>query len=292
MGGRVAPTNSGSAISPALRSPMGRSYPEHAADPCDDLWRTEGNRNTEDCPDAPAPGQAIRHRHGPERHHENDGDWRQPGEYVRLKRRGACHEGRALRLCDCQRSRRQHGDRTQRSRWHAVHTMRTHLRSPSYSRLGDNVHGSSRTCALLFPPPIEFLPLDPARGAETKAGDNERMVVLLFTLLIGPVIGADARFDEQLITLACVARQCLAHHAKGHEPKTCGDLTSSAAFILSGVVVPDEAEARVAPIAFGNELRIASKITYRSERETIHLTYSSGQCWWWCDSGAVYAAHS
>src|SRR6516164_8388405 len=120
-------------------------------------------------------------------------------------------------------------------------------------------------------PPIEFLPLGLAGRPEAKAVNNERMVVFLFTLLVGPVIGTHARFDESLIALACVARQGLSHRAEGHKPQTGGDLTGSAAFVLPGVVVAHKAEARVARIVFGDELWIARKIAYRSKLEAVHV---------------------
>src|SRR5207245_6541869 len=65
-------------------------------DPPDNLRRTEGERDPEDRAQAPTPGHAVCHRHGAERHHENDCDRREPGENVGLKGGGAGHEWGAL----------------------------------------------------------------------------------------------------------------------------------------------------------------------------------------------------
>jgi hypothetical protein len=105
---------------------------------------------------------------------------------------------------------------------------------------------------------------------------------LLLTLLVGPVVGAHVRLDEQLIALSYVARQRLAHRAEGYEPQTGGNFTGSAAFILAGVVVTHETETGVTRIVFGDELRVASKIADRSQREAVQCDFSSG--WWWCAS--------
>src|SRR5262252_4345459 len=48
--------------------------------------------------------------------------------------------------------------------------------------------------------------------------DDEGMVVLLLTLLVGPVVGPHTRLDNQLVTLASVACQRFAHRTEGNEP--------------------------------------------------------------------------
>src|SRR5271169_1896926 len=78
--GRVAPIKSGSAMSPALRCRMCHLAlsAEHPADPGDNLRRAEGNRNTDDEADEPAPRGATGHREAPRHHNQNDGNRCQP----------------------------------------------------------------------------------------------------------------------------------------------------------------------------------------------------------------------
>src|SRR5271163_742999 len=96
--GRVAPINSGSAISPALRCRM--FHPalgaEHPTNPADDLRRSKGNRNADDETDKPTPRGAAGHGEASRHHDQNDGNGRQPREDVRLKRGGTCEKRRGL----------------------------------------------------------------------------------------------------------------------------------------------------------------------------------------------------
>src|SRR5258708_4539106 len=99
--GRVAPINSGSAMSPALRCRM--YHPslgaEHPTNPGNNLRCSKGNRNTDDKTDKPTPGGAAGHSKAPRDHDQNDGNGRQPRENVGLKRGGAREKRRGL----CQR---------------------------------------------------------------------------------------------------------------------------------------------------------------------------------------------
>src|ERR1700746_2209481 len=73
IGGLVAPTNRGSALSPALRVPTALvSHAEHAAYPGNDLRCAEGDRDSKYCAQAPAPAQATCHSHGSQPHDQND----------------------------------------------------------------------------------------------------------------------------------------------------------------------------------------------------------------------------
>src|ERR1700733_5571565 len=98
--GRVAPINSGSAMSPALRCCMCHSAlgAEHPADPGDNLRRSKGNRNTDDKTDKPTPRGAAGHGKAACDHHQNDGNGRQPRENVGLQRGGAREKRRGLCL--------------------------------------------------------------------------------------------------------------------------------------------------------------------------------------------------
>src|ERR1700739_252449 len=98
IGGRVTATKSTSAVSPALRS-LTSSHSEHAADPSDDLRRTERDRYSNNRADAPAPRHSICHRHAAQNHDENDRDGHQPGENIGLQSGGAGEERRGLSEC-------------------------------------------------------------------------------------------------------------------------------------------------------------------------------------------------
>src|SRR5580698_641074 len=89
--GRVAPINSGSAMSPALRCRMRHLAlgAEHPANPGDDLRCAKGNRNTDDKTDKPTPRRAAGHGKASRDHDENDGNRCQPRKNVGLKRSGA-----------------------------------------------------------------------------------------------------------------------------------------------------------------------------------------------------------
>src|SRR5258705_47895 len=56
IGGRVTPTNTGSAVTPALRSRMGHLAPEQGPNPRHDLRRPEDGRDPDNGANPPAPG--------------------------------------------------------------------------------------------------------------------------------------------------------------------------------------------------------------------------------------------
>src|ERR1017187_9725944 len=60
-------------------------------------------------------------------------------------------------------------------------------------------------------PVVQLFPLGLAWRTETKALDHEGVVVLPLALLIGPVVGTDAGIENQLIALAGVPGDRLAH---------------------------------------------------------------------------------
>src|SRR5450755_352381 len=80
MGGRVAPINSGSTDSPGLRSRIAVcSDAKQTANPGHYLGRTEGDRDSQDGANAPAPRHSVCHCHAAQDHDKNDGNGRQPG---------------------------------------------------------------------------------------------------------------------------------------------------------------------------------------------------------------------
>ena len=98
---------------------------------------------------------------------------------------------------------------------------------------------------------------------------------MFLPLLVGPVIGTHVRLDDQLVSFARVARQSLAERTEGDEPQTGGDLAGGTAFVLAGVVVPYQAEARVARLVLGDELRVTGEVADRGEIEAVHVGWSS-----------------
>src|SRR5215469_10696055 len=132
---------------------------------------------------------------------------------------------------------------------------------------------------LRFAPCVALFPLDLAGGAEAEAVDNERVIVLLLALLVGPVAGPYVRFDKQLVALACIARERLAQRAERHQPQGGHHLAGCARLVLTRVIVAHQAEARVAGVVLGNQLRVASEIIDRGQREAVHRECSSMLVW-------------
>src|ERR1700728_1027389 len=120
-------------------------------------------------------------------------------------------------------------------------------------------------------PQLELVALGLARSPEAEPLDDERIVVLLFTLLIGPIVRPDPGVENQLITLEAVVRDCLAEASKGDEPQAGDNLACAAVLILAGVVVADQAEARVADVALGDQLRILCKISDCGACAPVHV---------------------
>src|SRR5256885_3580928 len=260
--------NSGSAVSPPLRALgvglMARLDSEHAADPGDDLRRAEGDRYPEDRAEAPTPGHSVCHCHGAERHDENDGDRREPGEQVDLQGSRAGEERRALR----ERRDRRPGD----ERGGGAPGVRRADAGEAHGglRLAHAARACGHTRRALPTPRLEFLALPGPRRSGTEAVDDKGVVVLLLALLIGPVVGAHPRLDDELIALARVAGDRLTERAERDEPQRGDDLTRGPLFALAGIVVAHQTEARVAGVVLGRQFRVARQIADRSQRETIH----------------------
>src|SRR5438046_1346681 len=99
--------------------------------------------------------------------------------------------------------------------------------------------GFERSLSLIAPR-RQFLPLDLAGCAETKSLDDERMVVLLFTLLVRPVVGPDLRLDDELVALARVLCNRLPEVLERDEPETGNRFACVALLILPGIIVADQ----------------------------------------------------
>src|SRR5258708_31020533 len=94
----------------------------------------------------------------------------------------------------------------------------------------------------LIAPRRKFFALHLPRRAESKVLYDERMVVLLLALLVDPIVGADLRLKYELVTLARMFGDGLAETLEGDEPN-CGDgLPHVAAFVLTCIVIADEAQ--------------------------------------------------
>src|SRR5256886_2764051 len=122
-----------------------------------------------------------------------------------------------------------------------------------------------------FPAPcLELLPLGGTPGSETEAVPDKGGVVLLLALLVGPVALAHPRLDDELITPARIPGEYLAERAERHEPQAGRDLARGALFVLAGVVIPHQTEARVAAVVLGRQFRVAGQIADCGQRETVH----------------------
>src|ERR1700733_15382885 len=77
MAGRVPPPKRGSAWIPMGCSPITSSDSKHAADPGDDLLRTEYEANPNDARYRPSPRDFVEPRRGTQRHHGNNCDRRE-----------------------------------------------------------------------------------------------------------------------------------------------------------------------------------------------------------------------
>src|SRR5882762_2365087 len=72
------------------------------------------------------------------------------------------------------------------------------------------------------------------RRAESKVLNDERMVVLLLAFLVGPIVGADLRLENELISLARMFGDGLAEAFERHEPDGGDGLPHVAALVLTG----------------------------------------------------------
>src|SRR6266481_9815605 len=121
--------------------------------------------------------------------------------------------------------------------------------------------GLKRSDVPLIVPSSKLFALRPPRRAESKVLNDERMVVLLLALLIGPIVGPDLRLKYELVTLARMFGDGLAETLECDEPN-CGDgLPHVAALVLTCIVIADETQARIGGIAFDRQFRILGEVS-------------------------------
>src|SRR5579863_796506 len=96
------------------------------------------------------------------------------------------------------------------------------------------------------------------------------MVVLPFALLVRPIVGADLRLKNELVTLAHVLGDRLSKTLERHEPEGVYRLAYIAVFILTGIVVSDQAKLCVGGVAFDGELGVFGEIADGCYGEAIH----------------------
>jgi len=159
------------------------------------------------------------------------------------------------------------------SRWRAPTDMRSLElgvtgTSPS-GLMSDSRFKCGRFRAWLTPF-IEFLTLDSPGRAESETLDNEGMVVLLLTLLVGPVVGPNAGFDHQLIPFEGILGQSLTQSPEGHEPQARDDFARGALLVPARVVVSDQADSGIERVSFCNEFRVTSQVADSNDTKTIH----------------------
>src|ERR1700722_17447624 len=71
----------------------------------------------------------------------------------------------------------------------------------------------------LLAPRRQLFALDLAGRTEAKGIDDERVVVLLFTLLVRPIVGTNVGLKNELIALARIFGDRLAERLECHEPE-------------------------------------------------------------------------
>src|ERR1700744_3803856 len=96
------------------------------------------------------------------------------------------------------------------------------------------------------------------------------MVVVLLSVTIDPVVGADLRLNDELIAFARMLGNGLAQAVEGDEIEAGHRLASVPLLIFAGVVVADEADLRVGGFALGQKLWVFSEIAHGGNGETIH----------------------
>jgi hypothetical protein len=117
---------------------------------------------------------------------------------------------------------------------------------------------------------IEYLALGRSRGAKPEGFENERVVVLLLSLLVGPVVGPDTRLDNELVAFESVLGYRFAQGAEGGKPQARDNLAGGTLLIPPGIVVANQAKPRIQRIALGNELGIAGQVPDGSQLEAVH----------------------
>src|SRR5947208_17000590 len=115
-------------------------------------------------------------------------------------------------------------------------------------------------------PRLELLPLGGTRSSEAEAVHDKGVVVLLLALLVGPVVGAHPRLDDELIALARIAGDRLTQRPERDEPQAGDDLARGTLFALAGVVLAHKGEARVAGVALGRQFRVAGDLADGGQR--------------------------
>src|SRR5258708_4046421 len=130
----------------------------------------------------------------------------------------------------------------------------------------------------LVAPRRQLLALDLARCAKAKILYDERIVVLLFALLVRPVVGPDLRLKNELVALARVLGNRLPETFERHKPKTGNRFARITLLILAGIIVADQANPRIRGIPFDGELGIPREIADGGYCEAIH-DYSLTVVW-------------
>src|SRR2546429_1750060 len=137
-------------------------------------------------------------------------------------------------------------------------------------RLAHAARARGHTRRGLPAPRLELLPLGGPRSSEAEAVHDKGVFVLLLALVVGPVVGAHPRLDDELIALARIAGDRLTQRPERDEPQAGDDLARGTLFALAGVVVAHQTEARVAGLALGRQFRVAGEIADRGQREAVH----------------------
>src|ERR1700722_4467287 len=87
---------------------------------------------------------------------------------------------------------------------------------------------------------FELLSLDLPRSSEPKGFDHVGIVVLLFALFVGPVVGSDTRLENQLVAFTGVLGDGFTQVAKCNKPQAGHNLPRIAVIVSAGVVVSDQ----------------------------------------------------
>src|SRR5580698_3481849 len=123
---------------------------------------------------------------------------------------------------------------------------------------------------VLAAPGGQLFALHSTRCAEAKVLHDVGIVVLLFALSVGPIIGTNLGLENELIALARVFRDRFPETLECREPDAGDGLARVAVLVLSRVVIADEAKPCVARIALGGEFRVSGEITHGCKSEAIH----------------------
>src|SRR4029077_14110748 len=155
------------------------------------------------------------------------------------------------------------------ARWRSVERMTAKCMAASL-RLAPAVRARGHTRRDLSAPRLELLAFRRARRSKAEAVEDKGVVVLFLALLVGPVVRAHPRLDDELIALTRVPGDRFTQRAECDEPQGGNDLARSTLFVFAGVIVAHQAEARVADVVLGRQFRVARQIADRSQREAVH----------------------